>query len=587
MGLVVPNQLRRQSRCCPAGRQRQRPAGPRGYRDQLILPDNATARRGPWCLCGDSLYNPVSHLDGRPCRGLFGGPLFLELWFDSFQAAIIALGLIMPFAILASETLRCRRKANLVLLALVLGCQLTVYPLFLPILAAASSLVLIWRSISIRREGTQLRPLIRPVLVRIAALVTLMIAFDVVGFVRILLYYPKILNNTVLLPRVGWHLPLEVLPGWLLQTREFWYMPSLSMGVKQIVLGALIPLVLLCFGVVGIRRHRPALALVALAGVCALAAEYAYSSREACTYCAERDLLPLGPIAAVLLALGLATLLAMPKRWGRVLGLLGVGLVILAVGQRARVELTRFANGSYFLDSANRSVLSTLPSNARALQIEGYSETLNAQAENALVYYLADEHVRGRVSILLSSNLNDAISYLSFGVVEPPGPEFHSDYTYVLTRFAGIKTDRRVVARSGGIALEQRTKRLDVTPSSGLEAPLERLDTSGIAWVQPGQTLQLYVIGAIMNERVWAKLTFYSNDPISVPSQTGVRAIQRGSTLTVCVPATSSGVVRGVTLKLTAPAVSAPTPHEQFPPPTPSEGVALTAMYAVSGHCTV
>ncbi len=52
---------------------------------------------------------------------LFGGPVFLELWFDSFQAAIIGIALLAPFAITLSETLRGRRTLDLVLLAIVLA----------------------------------------------------------------------------------------------------------------------------------------------------------------------------------------------------------------------------------------------------------------------------------------------------------------------------------------------------------------------------------------------------------------------------------------------------------------------------------
>jgi hypothetical protein len=231
-------------------------------------------------------------------------------------------------------------------------------------------------------------------------------------------------------------------------------------------------------------------------------------------------------------------------------------------------------------------VLSKLPSSARAVQIEGYGETLSAQAELALVYHLADEHARGRVSIVLGSNLNNAIAYLDFGVVKLPGAEFHPYYDYVLTRFAGIQTDRQIVARSGGIALERRTGLLDITPYFGLEAPLERLDTSGTAWIQPELPLRLYVVGASPGP-VWAKLTFHANVPVRVTSTAGIGARQRDSTFSTCVLATGSGPVRIVTLELTAPAASGQVPHEEFPPPVPHEAVALTAMRAVPGRCAV
>jgi hypothetical protein len=517
---------------------------------------------------------------------LFGGPLFLELWFDSFQAAIIALSLVMPFAILGSETLRSRSAVNLILFALVLACLLLVYPVLVPILVVTGFLVLAWRGVAILRHENSVRRLIRPAAIGIGTVTALVVVFDNVGFIHVLGYYEKLANNTVPLPRVTWHLPVEVLPGWLLQTREFWYMPSLGVGgSRQIVLAVLLPVIFLAVIVVGVCRHRPARALVALAGVCALVAEYSYSSRDACTYCAERDLLPLAPIGIVLLALGLAALVDGRNRWMRVVGVVVAVVVVIAVGQRTRVELTRFSNSSYFLDSANRSVLSRLPSRAKAIQLEGYGQTLSAQAEQPLVYHLANEHARGRVSIVLASNQNNAISYLDFGVPKPPGPEFHANYDYVLTRFAEIKTSRKVIARSGGIALEQRTQALDVTPYSGLEASLERVDASGAAWVQPGLPLQLYVTGTGSGD-VSVLLTFEINERVSLAPQPGVRVGGHGSTLVVCVPTSGSSPIRQASVQLDGQPVAGPPQHGEFPPPLAPQGISLTAMRAVAGGCS-
>jgi hypothetical protein len=516
---------------------------------------------------------------------MFGGPLFLELWFDTFQAAIMALGLVMPFVILGCEVLRSPRMANLVLLALVLASLFTIYPVLVPILIAASIIVLGWRAIARLPHGTTLRAEARAAAIPIATLAALVLVFDNIGFPHVLGYYRKLINNTVPLPRVGWHLPVNVLPGWLLQTREFWNMPTLAgAGFKQILLGALLPLLFLGFIVLGLRRYKGGLVLVALAGVCALVAEYAYTSRNACTYCAERDLLPLAPIVIMLVALGLAAALAMPRRWTRLLGAAGVLIAVVAVGQRARIELIRFTNSSYFLDSANRGVLAHLPREARAIQLEGYGQTLNGQAEQPLVYYLANERARGRVSIALGSNENNSLEYLDFGIVKRPGPEFHSDYDYVLTRFAGIHTDRRVIARSGAIALEQRTQPLDITPFSGLGAPLGRIDKSGTAWVQPGMPLEFYVVGA-GGGHVWARLVFRSSEHVEAAPEAGARLHQQGNILIACVPTTDSAPIRQASLQLNAPPVSGPAPREEFAPPIPAEGIALIAMHAEAGRC--
>ncbi|MGO9488093.1 MAG: hypothetical protein ACLQBB_03580 [Solirubrobacteraceae bacterium] len=519
--------------------------------------------------------------------GLFGGPFFLELWFDTFEAAIMALGLLMPLAVVGNEVIRERRAADVVVLALILGCLLTVYPVLVPIVIVAGALVIVTLAIESRRRGWSLRCVARTVAVPTGVLLGLVLAFTNVGFVHVVGYYRKLLENEVPLPRVPWHLSPEILPGWLLQTREFWYLPSLGVGgLKQIILAVLIPLVFLSVMIVAVRRNRFAVALLALGAVCAVFAEYAYSSRNACTYCAERDLLPLAVIGMVLLAIGLAAMLAAQKRWTRWLAGAIVLLAIVAVGQRTHVELRRFSNGSYFLDSADREALARLPPHARAIQLEGFGQTLSAQAEQPLVYYLADEHARGRTSIVLGSNLYGALQYLDFGVVKPPGPEFHPDYDYVLTRFAGINSGRRVITRSGGIALEARTQPLDVLPYSGLAAPLARLDRSGAAWLQPPSPLELYVVGPTLGP-VWAKLIFRTLGPVTVTSQPGVRTMQNDGMLEVCVKAVGSPPIRSATLQVTAPPAAGPPVAEAFPPPTPQENIELTSMRAVAHHCFV
>jgi len=522
--------------------------------------------------------------------GLFGGSFFLELWFDSFQAAIAALGLVLPFAILATEALRARHRADLALIALVLATLLTVYPLFIPLLAGTAALMLVARAVAIRRRGGALGAPARQLAWSIAAVVALTVAFDAVGFARDLTYYREILGNTLALPRVGFHLGVDVLPGWLAQTREFWNMPSLaSGGLKQFVIGAVLPLVFLGFMVAGLRRYRPALALVALAGVCAIVAEYSYASRSACTYCAERNLLPLGPIVGVLVALGLCALLAMPARWAKLVAIAGAILVVGAVAQRARIELTRFSDASYFLDSADRSVLSRLPGGGGHVLVEGFGASTYAQAEQPLVYHLVNERSGGRASIILGSNAADALEYIDFGNVEPPGPAFDPAYAYVLTRFGGVATNRRVIARSGGIALERRAEPLDVTPYAGLAVPLERLDQAGLPSVQPQSRLKLYVTGHDGGRPAWVRLTFSGASPITVPRQSGVRArtSAAGRSMTACLRATGTAPIRRASIRITAAVAPGVAPGEEFQPRMPLVGVALTGMRAVVGRCSL
>jgi len=518
---------------------------------------------------------------------LFGGALFLELWFDSFQAAIIAIGLLAPFLLLVEDAMRGPRRADLVLLALVIATMLTVYPLYIALLLATAALMIGWRGVVILRSGRSLRPLLRPLVLTVAAVAAMSIVFDLVAVARDIHYYDLLFKNEIPFPRVGFKLPVDVLPGWIAQTREFWALSGAGSSPKQIFLGVLLPLVFLAVVVVGLRRYPRALALVALGAICAAAAEYAYVSQQSCTYCGERNLLPLAPIAAILISLGLCALVAMPGRWQRALGIAGIVIVAVPVAQRARIELTRFSNQSYFLDSSNRGLLSRVPAGRGRIEVEGYMASVASQAEQPLIYQLVSEHAPGRASIVLGSNLANAIAYLDFSAVRlPPGPEFDPAYRYVLTRLGAVATDRRVIARSGGIALEQRVDPLDITPYAGLGAPLERITRTGITWAQTQYQQQFLVVG-YGGGRVWARLTYSASAPVTVPRQPGVRARLAGTVLTVCVRAVGSAPVRRVSFGIDAILRPGTPPPETFPPGMPLEGLALTSMSVVAGGCGV
>ena len=168
----------------------------------------------------------------------------------------------------------------------------------------------------------------------------------------------------------------------------------------------------------------------------------------------------------------------------------------------------------------------------------------------------------------------------------PSGPEFKPDYRYVLTRLAGVSTDRRTIARIGSIALQERVAPLDITPYAGLGVPLARLDPTGVAWVQTMYPLQFYIAGPTPGP-VWARLTFHATVPVSVPRQAGVKVRRSGGTLVACVRATGTVPQRRVSLSMSAPLTPGPEPPETFPPAMPLQGVQLTSMRAVAGRCSV
>jgi hypothetical protein len=517
---------------------------------------------------------------------LFGGPLVLELFFDSYQAAIPGLAVLLPIAAVGHSAITRHRRADVVLLALLVACLLTVYPLFTPPLFATGALVLLVRAVRRRRAGESLRKIVRPELAGAAWFIALAVVFDPVALVRNIGYVRELVNHTFPVPRVGWHLGIDVIPGWVFQTREFWSLPLGMSGLKQLFLGVALPLLFAGLAILGAWRYRPARALLVFVAGCCLFAEYGFLSQSSCTYCAERDLLPLGPVITGLVAVGLWALVSTPRPWVRLLGVAGALLVVVAVGQRDRVELTRFINGSYFLDQSDRTLLTRLPAAPGRLLLEGYGESVTGQAELPLVYHLANELDPGQVTIPLGANDFNSLGYLTFGPdTSPWDPTLRPDYAYVLTRLGGVSTARQIVAKADGMALERRVEPLDVIPFSGIGVPPARSDPSGVAWVQPQLALRFYIAGTTPGA-VWARLTFRSVVPVAVAPDPGVRSRARQGRLTVCVPAIGAPPIRRVVLRLSATIPPSPGPPGQFPP-KPLEGLALSGMRAMAGSCNL
>lgn len=517
--------------------------------------------------------------------GMFGGAFFMELFFDTYQAAICGLALVLPLVLTAAEMLRTRRRADVVLCALIVSGFLTVYPLFMPLVVLALVLVFAALALGRRLAREPIKPFVLPLALTLLATGALASLFEPVAFVRDIHYAVAIIRNTIPLPRVGFTLPLSVLPGWLLQTREFWSMPPLGHAdAEQLLVGLVLPLGFIVVICAGLWRHRQALVLVALAVACGLVADYAYTSRQACTYCAERDLLPVAPIAAALLALGVYTLVAWGDRRLRRIGFAAALVIVIAVAQRTHVELRRFSGSAYFLDSANRQVLSKLPPGA-SVQLEGYDASYQAQAEEGYVFFLAEERSHGHASLITTTDPYQGLAYLTFYQANVPSQTFNPDYQYVLTRLAGIDSGRRVIARSGAVALEQRAP-LDVIPVSGITQSLVRVEPEGVGWVQPSTPLVLDVTGQTNATRVWVHLMFQVSVRVSVPRQHGVTAVGRGSTLSVCVPATGSSPLRTAKVQISGALVPGVVPPGEYPPPVPAQGIALIGARAQTGSCS-
>ncbi len=513
---------------------------------------------------------------------LFAGPFFLQLLTDGSQPAICGLALILPIAVTGVDALRHPRIASLALLALLLSGLMALYPLWVPAVAITAALVLtVIGVVAWQRDVLDRRRLLWAV-GGVGVVIALSIIFNLVSFLRDVRYWRAVLEGGYVLSSLPhYNLPFQVLPGWLLQTREFYFLTNLdSASAKQLLVGVVLPIAFIAVMLSGLKRRSIGWVLVGLLLIYAATGEYT-SASHGCSYCTDRALLPIAPLSVGLLVLGIAALAINSRRWMRWAGVAVAIIAVVVVAERTRQERVRFADGGYFLEEGNRALLSKLPQHSGSLDIEAYGQDPGrAPGELELEYLLAFEQNHGEVSVPSEYTDYQGLAYVLNA--NPANPQFNPDYRYVLTRLGGVQTGRRVLARTGSVTLEERTRPLDVTLVSGVALPLERLDTTGLAWVQG--PLHMIVVGDESGP-AWVSLRFKASVPVTVPAQPGVGVhTERDGYLSVCVPTTGHAPMRKSTVTLSFPLAPGIVPDEPFAVPEPSQGVQLTAM-RVAGHC--
>jgi hypothetical protein len=509
--------------------------------------------------------------------------MFAELFMDGSEGAICGSALLAAVVALGAEALRHRERATLVLFALLIAGLQTAYPLFVPpiVLAAAAilSLLLVAR---LRRGRTSSRELTRAAL-QLVGVVALAAAFTPVAFLRNVRYWIGVLNGSVSLVGLpAYMLPLDVLPGWVLQTREFYNLPDLGHATPaHLLLGALVPALMIFVIAFGVRRYRAALLILAVAAGASLLAYYTSSSRG-CSYCVQRNLIPVAALAPAALCLGLAALVSLRNRLALALAVGTAAVVVVVIAHEGVVERQRLANGSYLLDTQARRALAALPAHSGPVDLEGFGQTSLAPMELPLVYNLVDEKTHGSVSQPTNVDDNRGLAY--FGGPQPLGPSFVTNYAYVLTRLAGIQTQRRVIARYGAIALQQRVRDVDVLLTGGAYVDAARFDPIGTAWVA-NVPLRFLVVGGRSGDPAWLSIVLDRTVPVKVNPTPGLTAVHHvGSGLQICLRVGGSAPLRAAQLSLTF----TPLPQRQLqryaPPPQP-RGVRLVSMEALTTRC--
>jgi hypothetical protein len=389
---------------------------------------------------------------------------------------------------------------------------------------------------------------------------------------------------------------VEVIPSYVLQTREFYYLsrPTLD-DRKNWVLTVLAPPAVALLALFGAWRYRRSSAVLALFPGAALLAYLAYGHDE-CSYCLQRSLLIVGPSVAVLIGTGVAATATwrgegLPRslktafnwRIGAVAGAIVAAVAVLVLaGHKSKVMTQRATNGAYALPHEFRSLLPDLRDRDGVIMFEETGAGAHQGVfELPATYHAVNEATPNRLAINSLNPDHSALAYM--GGVRPLGPRFVPDYQWVVTRLGGVRSPRATVARSGPFALQERRNPVDVTIGGGVVADTVDRDPLGRAWIEI--PVLNFLIASQTPKPVWLELEL-EGVRAGIVSPKDVRVLERiGSRVNLCVPVNGRGSVRKSTVRLAFKQVPGKPAPKLFGIGVPPQGLRLNAVSASTRNC--
>ena len=506
---------------------------------------------------------------------LFAGPVMYQLVLDGSESAIAGLAFMLPAVMVGALLFRPGpRRALLVLFALIASALQAAYPILAPGFGVAAVVSLlgfvIWQRV-VKRDVVPL-PKVLGASVVVAVLAMAMAPF---AFARNLDYWADLLKGETIVGLPIFDLPLPVLPGWLLGTREFYYLPHLSdVNVTQWLLADVFPLGLLALAAVAIVGRRSLMPLVVL-GVITVIVAIGVSASD-CSYCVQRGLLPMGPILGSFVAAGIGIVAS-----ARFAGAKPVGVVLLLgtlglAWHTNGVLLKRGAKGAYFEPTAVHDLMDDLKSQPGPVLLEGWGQSYDAPGEMQAAVFSARGGTDVRLSVPTETDDFSGLAYLQGA--RPSGPVFTPDYKTVVTRLGNVETDREVIKRVGSLALQRRVKPFDVTSVSG--TLLNRI----------GQGRQDVFVAN--------PLSFRLSGPTGPPPavEVFIRGIRRASLgdlqpgsrvrrvrggLKICTPFVGEGQIRDTVIPVVPPTVNLVSPGWWANKPIANGGPTLESMHVI------
>jgi hypothetical protein len=512
---------------------------------------------------------------------LMAGPFMFQLFIDGSQGALAYLALFSPLAVLGARVIRQPRPADVVLIALLLAGELSLYEAGVPGLAVWAAAIVGVMGVAAALQGRLRREAVLRTAKIVAVIALLAVALAPLAFGQALDFYRQYLAHSFDEAGVPYKLPLGLIPSWLLQSRELYGIqehPVVS-SVSQLLLTVLVPIALAAVAVFGILRHRGVWIVAAVVPTAVVLAYRSYLSigGPLATYAVDRNLLIVATAGVILFSVGLAALAAAGRTAPRVAAVLIAAAALVVAGGNSFVMARRILEGGQIVPGSIRQSLAALSGRHGVLYLEGAGTQFpDATLQMPAIYDLLNEATPNQMSMDLTNN--DYRGPLYLGGFVPNGPWFDPSYSWVFTLVPSIKTNRTPVARVGSIAIEHRTRPLDVTVVGGIATDPPARDPAGSAWVQ-GQ-LKLLVTGAT-DGPVWVRLAL-EGSPVRPAGPPGARVVssQPGRTV-VCVPVSGSGPVRNSVASFGFDVKPWPAVPTKYALPLPNHSLRLAGMWAV------
>lgn len=512
------------------------------------------------------LLGPKRRLASLLAMALYAGPVMFQLFLDGSESALIGIAFMLPMAAVGWLAIRTADYAAIVLLGLLAAGMQVGYPVLFPGVVVAGGVLwigsIVVRLLQLRRrqasaslddapaeagpgdadsgtDATTVRGILVGHALGAAVVVALTALLALPHFIRNVSYWKLLIRGEEIgagLP--SFDLPTPVLPGWLLGTREFYYLPRVSdTDIQQWLLADVIPLSLLAIIVFAALTRRSVIPVTILALVTLLVGVKV--AGDGCGYCMQRSLLPLGALLGLLLTAGIVQIARLNGRLARPAALT-IGLaVVVVVGHTNLVLAKRGARGAFFTADSVHQMLDQLKDTPGPVLIEGFAASWDSPGELPTALHSARAGTSVRLDLVREHDDFLGLAYL--GGPMASGETLSGEYRTVATRFASVETDRKTLFRDGDLAIQSRAQPFDATVTSG-------------ALVNRVQSLE---------DRVWvhAPLQLRVFGPTDRPAAVEVRIadlqraqlgeLRRGSTVrrsgtgvVVCVPTTKGNNAR-------------------------------------------